>query len=121
MSSPQVGDVLTTPAELDACPTGTIVRKNDHWIFVHQGGIWGVTGAYSRTSADVFDVVDEVTVIWLPPVTRVEFEAVVQDMGCDGIVRPIVNRGITGPWTDLIPFVGSRVRVTVETIGADDE
>lgn len=120
MSSPQVGDVLTTPAELDACPEGTIVRKNDFRIFVRRGGIWDVTGAYSaRTSADVFDVVDEVTVIWLPPVTRVEMTTDTWIIDNYEAIFPHITSELHGLlWSVL---VGGRVRVTVEKIGNDDE
>lgn len=120
MSSPQVGDVLTTSAQLDACPTGTIVRKNDHWIFVRVNGEWDVTGAYSsRTSDGVFDVVDEVTVIWVPPVTRAEITTDTWIIDDGEVTFPRVPPELLGLVRSVL--VGGRVRVTVEKIGNDDE
>ena len=38
MSSPQVGDVLTTPEQLDACPTGTLLRDREEYGWYREPG-----------------------------------------------------------------------------------
>lgn len=119
MSSPQPGDVLTTVEQLDACPEGTIVRYSDVWVFVHRDdGEWEVTGAVSaRTSDEVFDAVDEVTVIWLPAPTKAETTIDRWHIDAEAVWFPHTRELV-----DLlhsVPLTG-RVRVTVERIGADE-
>lgn len=91
MSSPQVGDVLTTIDQLDACPVGTIVRSV-HGVTVEKGfcGGWFRPGhAEPFDALELFRIFDDRwEVVWVPPVTEVTFDALVKDQGCDGVVRP---------------------------------
>lgn len=120
MADLAVGDVLTTVEQLDACPTGTIIRSNRQVVAVAEdaGQVrpWAVVGDTSpRESGELLrrDVWgSEWEVVWVPPITRIEWETVLRNGSVD--LPPEGAR-----WLD--PFNGSRVRVTVEKVGPDHE
>ena len=123
MSSPQVGDVLTTIEQLDACPPLTVLHAGVKGPAELWTVGWRRAGDDGRYSArDLLQDTAEWTVLWLPPVTEIEATATVIDRGCNASQIGALAWDDDGAAARLLDgWIGERVRVTVRKIGDGGE